>query len=210
MEHMPSWTEALCRESAKKFTIGFVGKRDGTRYTGGLASEFFNYANRKVAQDPLMLTPVFKCAASTSLTANRHEFKTTKINRIVQASGADWRDALLVFTQFFIDYYGIDARIMLTIHDELRYIVADPDIPQFSYVLMLSHVYTIALFIDTLGLDLIPASKAWFEEIDVTQNLLKAWDKTGVCPEFPEGFPKGHGITAPDVLEYIYGGLVKV
>lgn len=210
MKTKPSWSEAKCKEKATVFTNKFVGTRDGYVYKDGLASECFNHINRRIATDPKMVTPVFECVASTSLTSAKRDFKTTKVNRIVQASGSDWRDSLVVMTKYFYDYYQVRGRLMLTIHDEIRTLVHQDDVKQASYCLMLAHVYTTALFIDQLGLDLVPASKAWFEELDCTKHLSKAWDKPGKCPEYPEGLPTGYRVTANDVKAWVESGKVTV
>jgi len=215
MKVMPTWSEEYCNEMAIKFTDNFVGKQDGRGgFTGGLASEAFT-AIEKITKESGQPTPVLRCKVTKALEDVGRNFKTTMVNRIVQASGADWRDILVVLTSYFFKYYGIDGRLMLTIHDEIRAVVNKEHVLQAAYALNLAHVMTTCAFIDRLNLDLIPSSKAWFEEIDVTQHLSKtAKSDDGKpfcqCPEFPQGLPEGIVITATDLMAAIESGEVTV
>ncbi|ORZ37894.1 hypothetical protein BCR44DRAFT_1497890 [Catenaria anguillulae PL171] len=80
-----------------------------------------------IAGDPR--TPVLGCQIPNSLMRQNcgSSYLTSRINWVVQSSGVDYLHLLIVAMQYLIDTHKIDARLLITIHDEIRYMVHDED-----------------------------------------------------------------------------------
>lgn len=203
MKALPREDVSTCKTIANNFLTYFKGRRlttdwGSTRYVGGLASGAFNKMEAVIA-DRLPRTPVLGCAMPQPLATSR-EHKTTKINWTIQSSGVDFRDMLLVLMAYYSRLLGIDWRLLLTIHDEVRGMVKDGQERVAAYALQLAHLTVWAAFIDRLGLDAIPANLAWFSAVDVDKVLRKdPYDPQKTLTQ-PEGLPLGSTLTAKDLL----------
>jgi DNA polymerase gamma 1 len=196
----------LTRSEAENTATVFVGKFKGERdrygsYCGGLASEAFN-AMAAVANSHNPVTPVLKAALTRAL-ANSRDFATSRNNWVIQSSGADFRDCLVAFGAYFFELLGVDGRLILTIHDEIRYMVRKSDTRKAAYALQLAHIYTRALFVREMGMDCLPASVAWFPLIDVDTVIRKEVFLTCVTPSQTEPIAPGYSLKPSDLTEYI-------
>ncbi|KNE57478.1 hypothetical protein AMAG_18053 [Allomyces macrogynus ATCC 38327] len=100
-------------------------------------------------------TPVLGCQIPNSLMKVNcgSEFMTSRINWVVQSSGVDYLHLLIASMDYLIEKYQLQARLMLTIHDEIRYLVRDED----------NNLWTRVMFASRLGFDdlsLMPNSRA--------------------------------------------------
>lgn len=50
-------------------------------------------------------------------------YMTSRVNWTIQSSGVDYLHLLIISMEYLIEKYGIDARLAITVHDELRYLV---------------------------------------------------------------------------------------
>jgi DNA polymerase gamma 1 len=147
-------------------------------------------------------TPVLKVKLTRALAGVR-DFATTRNNWVVQSSGADFRDCLVAFGAYLFERFGVDGRLILTIHDEIRYMVADRDVRLAAYCLQLAHLYTRALFVREMGMDCLPASVAWFPLIDVDHVLRKEVFLSCQTPSQPEAIAPGYSLKPGDLTEYL-------
>ena len=60
-------------------------------------------------------------------------------------------------------------RFSISIHDEVRYLVAEPDAPRLALALHLSNLFARAMFVHKLSMDDLPLSVAFFSAVDVDQ-----------------------------------------
>lgn len=75
---------------------------------------------------------------------------------------------MVVFNAYFFHILGVKtAKLLMTIHDEVRYMAHEDEEVKVTYALQLGHLYTRALFIDAFDLDGIPQSCAHFSGVDV-------------------------------------------
>lgn len=167
--------------------------------SGGLASETFNKI-KELASVKCPRTPVLKAKMSSSL-AGFDDFATTRGNWVVQSSGVDFRDIMVVLMHYFIAKGALDARLCLTIHDELRYLVREDQAIELAYYLQIAHLYTRAIISDSLGLECLPVSTSWFSEVDIDTVLRK--DPTAPCTTLSSTEPiaPGYSLTPKDLLE---------
>lgn len=198
----PNLTYEEARVIAQAFISAFKGDYDNYRsLAGGLASEAFN-AMSMIANAPNPETPVLKARLTRAL-AGIKDFATTRNNWVVQSSGADFRDCLVCFGNYFFRDLGVDGRLILTIHDEIRYMVREEHARKAAYALQLAHIYTRALFIREMGMDCLPASVAWFPAVDVDHILRKEPDEPCVTPSQPEAIKPGYCLKPGDLTEFM-------
>ena len=55
------------------------------------------------------------------------DYLPSRINWVVQSSAVDYLHLLLVSMNWLTDIYEIDARFVISIHDEVRYLVKSED-----------------------------------------------------------------------------------
>lgn len=206
----PLMPRSECESMAKtllNLVKGYKSKHTGS-FVGGLGSESFNVMD-EIADSDNPTTPILKARMSKAL-AGQEDFKTTRTNWVIQSSGVDFRDLLVLYTRYCFEQLGVRGRLLLTIHDELRTIVVTEDTNKAAYALQLAHLLTRAYFTDALGLDCIPAGVAWFPEIDADKVLRKDPTADQVTPSQPEAIKPGYCIKPIDLTEYLATDLVMI
>lgn len=184
-EYIAKSNASLSRAEVQAMAEGLIRKVKGIKINGrwvdGLASDAFNYMESLVSK-PQPRSTVLKAALTKAL-AGCKDFQTSKVNWTIQTSGVDFRDALLVFNAYFFRKLGVNPKLLMTIHDEVRYMVLDDEVTNTAHALQLGHLYTRALFIDAFELDGIPQACAYFSGVDIDTVWRKAsvpeYDKNG-------------------------------
>ena len=201
-KNLPGSSYEECKAKAATFLNVFKGVKSplSKRYIGGLASDSFT-EKEVIADDKQPRTPLFKNLLTKSLTGHK-DYKTTKVNWVIQSSGVDFRDLLILLQRLFYDFLSIDGRFMLSVHDEVRTIVNEAYIEQAIYALQLAHLCCRAAFIDALALDCIPSSVAWFSEVDVDTVFRKSVNDPCVTPSSLTPIPPGKSYTPQDILNF--------
>ncbi|WKX96444.1 hypothetical protein Q1695_012690 [Nippostrongylus brasiliensis] len=184
-------------------------------FSGGYESATFNYLEMQTLCDVLR-TPVLGCQLSNSLSAlpegtpdRRHfsqKYRRSVMNWLVQSSAVDFLHLLLVCMEWLCTEYSIDARFIISIHDEVRYLCTEKDAPRLALALMLGNMYVRAFISSKLGLEQLPSSVAFFSQVDCDTVLRKEVD----IPCFnPDGTPVPPGIswTMDDLLKITGGSL---
>ena len=95
----------------------------------------------------------------------------------------------------------MQARFSISIHDEIRYLVASEDRYTAALALHLSNLLVRAQVVASLGLDSLPASTAFFSAVDVDTVLRKEPASDCVTPSNPRGLRAGHGIPFGEGLD---------
>ena len=75
---------------------------------------------------------------------------------MVQSSAVDFLHIMLVCMNWLIEEYDIDARFIISIHDEVRYMVKEEDKYRAALALQITNLLTRALFSYELGFDDLP------------------------------------------------------
>lgn len=211
LKNIPGITVEEAKANSELFIAKFKGQRKNYRnfdggatyeYAGGLASDSFNVME-KIADSRVPRTPLLGNVLSDALRGIK-DFKPSRVNWVIQSSGVDFRDMLVLLVKHFYNKLGVDGRILMTIHDELRTMVKIGDEMKAAYALQLAHLYVRSAFIDALSLDCIPAGVAWFSAVDIDGYCLrKDPEDPQVTPSQPEGLPKGYTVSPAQLLEYL-------
>jgi len=134
------------------------------------------------------------------------DYMTSRINWVVQSSGVDYLHLLIVSMEHLIKRYDIKARYLISVHDELRYLVKEEDKYRASLALQIANLWTRCLFSYRLGMDDLPQGVAFFSAVDVDWVLRKEVDLPCVTPSQPDPIAPGESLNIAQVLEKTYGG----
>lgn len=97
----------------------------------------------------------------SQLRASLRLFFTISLNQslfqIVQSSAVDFLHLLLVAMNWLCHEYEIDARFVISIHDEVRYLCPDEEAPRVALALMLAHLYVRTFISHRVGFRQLPS-----------------------------------------------------
>ncbi|KAH9024697.1 DNA polymerase family A-domain-containing protein [Lactarius pseudohatsudake] len=178
---------------------------------GGTESFVFNKLE-EIALSEHPTTPALGCGITHALSkkylpaAFGADYMTSRINWVVQSSGVDYLHLLIVAMEHLIQTYAIDARYLLSVHDELRYLVAERDRYRAALALQVANLWTRCLFAFRLGMDDLPQGVAFFSAVDVDHVLRKETDMPCVTPSQPEPIPPGESLGIEQTLALTRGG----
>ncbi|KAI8925894.1 dynein heavy chain and region D6 of dynein motor-domain-containing protein [Entophlyctis helioformis] len=177
---------------------------------GGTESVMFNTLDWiATSSDPR--TPVLGCQIPDSLMPDnvQRQFITSRINWVVQSSGVDYLHLLLVSMDYLMRRLGIDGRFLLSIHDELRYMVKDEHTDLACLALQISNLWVRSMFASRLGLDDLPLNVAFFSLVDVDHCLRKEVDMACITPSNHTAIPPGKSFTIAQTIERLVGRLTS-
>ena len=178
---------------------------------GGTESFVFNKLE-EIALSDQPRTPALGCGITAALSKEYlpaefgSDYMTSRINWVVQSSGVDYLHLLIVAMDHLIRHYGIKARYLISVHDELRYLVAEEDRYRAALALQIANLWTRSLFAFKLGMDDLPQGVAFFSAVDVDKVLRKEVDMPCVTPSHPDPIPSGESLSIVDILEKTNGG----
>ena len=97
--------------------------------------------------------------------------------------------------------FTLQGRFVISIHDEVRYLVAEEDKYKAALALHLANLLVRAHVAASLGLNSLPASTAFFSSVDIDSVLRKEPGSDCVTPSNPLGLAVGHGIPPGEGLD---------
>lgn len=178
---------------------------------GGSESYVFNKLE-EIALSDNPQTPALGCGITHAL-SKKHlpkafgsDYMTSRINWAVQSSGVDYLHLLIVSMQHLIKKYNIHARYLISVHDELRYLVKEEDKYRAALALQIANLWTRSLFAYRLGMDDLPQGVAFFSAVDIDHVLRKEVDMPCVTPSQPVPIPSGESLDIAKVLAKTNGG----
>lgn len=178
---------------------------------GGTESYLFNKLE-EIAMSAKPQTPALGCGVTYALSKEYlpegfgANYMTSRINWVVQSSGVDYLHLLIVSMNHLIKKYNINARYLISVHDELRYLVTDEDKYRAALALQIANLWTRSLFAFKLGMDDLPQGVAFFSAVDVDTVLRKEVDMPCVTPSQPTPIPPGECLDITQVLAKTNGG----
>lgn len=178
---------------------------------GGSESILFNKLESVAEQDEPK-TPVLGCGITSSLIKKNlrsNTFLPSRINWTIQSSGVDYLHLLCCSMNYLIAKYHIKARLCISIHDEIRFLVADEDKYKASMALQVSNIWTRAIFCEQLGIHDLPQNCAFFSAVDIDKLLRKEVDMDCVTPSNPNPIPHGESIDIRSLLRKPEAMLIK-
>ncbi|KAL8683844.1 MAG: hypothetical protein Q9186_000187 [Xanthomendoza sp. 1 TL-2023] len=172
-------------------------------WRGGTESLVFNRLE-EFAEQERPRTPVLGAGITEALMRrfiNKGGFMTSRINWAIQSSGVDYLHLLIVSMDYMIRRFNIDARLAITVHDEIRYLAKTEDKYRTAMALQIANVWTRAMFSQQMGINDLPQSCAYFSAVDVDHVLRKEVDMDCITPSHPNKIPHGESLSMEQLLE---------
>lgn len=180
---------------------------------GGSESFVFNKLE-EIATSDNPRTPALDCGITAALSKKflpsdprKQDYMPSRINWVVQSSGVDYLHLLITAMEHLCSTYQIDARFMLSVHDEVRYLARETDRYRAALALQIANLWTRSMFAHKLNMDDLPESCAFFAAVDIDHVLRKEVDDPCVTPSQPEPIPPGECLTMRDILAKTRGSL---
>tara|TARA_R110002003_G_scaffold171_18_gene14063 strand:- start:34154 stop:36787 length:2634 start_codon:yes stop_codon:yes gene_type:complete len=206
----PSLTESQTTKTANDLYQNTKGKKttrktlhDRAFWRGGTESFVFNKLE-DFAEQERPRTPVLGAAITEALQRrylSKGGFMTSRINWAIQSSGVDYLHLLIVSMDYLARRFNIDARLAITVHDEIRYLVKEEDKYRAAMALQVANVWTRAMFSQQMGINELPQSCAYFSAVDIDHVLRKEVDMDCITPSHKEPIPHGESLDISTLLE---------
>ncbi|TIA97932.1 hypothetical protein E3P84_02614 [Wallemia ichthyophaga] len=214
----PSMSEAEAKQRATDLyaaTKGMTMKEAFGRkfWFGGTESYVFNKLE-EIALSDRPRTPTLGCEITAAL-AKKHlpssgsNFMTSRVNWVVQSSGVDYLHMLIVSMDHLINKYKLNARYLISVHDEIRFLVEEKDKHRLALALQISNLWTRAMFTYKLGMDDLPMSVAFFSGVDVDHVFRKEVDMDCVTPSNLTPIEPGECLDIESILSLTSGSLME-
>ena len=198
---------SLSEEKTQAIAAELYRKTKGTRtlrrnicpnsfWRGGSESFVFNTLEAFADQERPR-TPVLGAGITEALMRrfiSKGAFMTSRINWAIQSSGVDYLHLLIISMQYLISRFSLDARLAITVHDEIRYLAASKDRYKVAMALQVANLWTRAMFSQQIGIDDLPQSCAFFSAVDIDHVLRKEVDMDCVTPSNPTKIPPGESL----------------
>jgi DNA polymerase gamma 1 len=171
-------------------------------WRGGTESFVFNKLE-EFAEQERPRTPVLGAGITEALMGrfiSKGGYLTSRINWAIQSSGVDYLHLLIVAMDYLARRYNIAARLALTVHDEIRYLVQEHDKYRAAMALQVANLWTRAMFAQQVGIHDLPQSCAFFSAVDIDRVLRKEVDMDCVTPSNPTPIPPGESIDIAALL----------
>jgi DNA polymerase gamma 1 len=205
----PNLTEKATTEIASKLYRETKGTRTRRKalstsafWRGGTESFVFNKLE-EFAEQERPRTPVLGAGITEALMRrfiNQGSFMTSRINWAIQSSGVDYLHLLIISMDYLIRRFNLDARLAITVHDEIRYLVKSEDRYKAAMALQVANVWTRAMFSQQMGIDDLPQCCAYFSAVDIDHVLRKEVNMDCVTPSHPNKIPHGESLDITQLL----------
>lgn len=173
-------------------------------WRGGTESFVFNKLE-EFAEQERPRTPVLGAGITEALMSrfiNKGGFMTSRINWAIQSSGVDYLHLLIISMDYLIRRFNINARLAITVHDEIHYLVKEEDKYRAAMALQVSNVWTRAMFSQQMGINDLPQACAYFSAVDIDHVLRKEVDMDCITPSHQEKIPHGESLNISSLLAH--------
>jgi DNA polymerase gamma 1 len=93
-----------------------------------------------------------------------------------------------------MDEFKVPARFIISIHDEIWWMVPEKHAEIFAVLYQMAHVYTWSLFHNQVGLPDLPLSRAFFSSVAIDNRIRKSPREKTVTPSNPGGVNEESGV----------------
>jgi DNA polymerase gamma 1 len=191
--------KALAFKKGEKERVKYNDEPDTVYYyRGGTDSGCYNYMEEIALRSKIPTLPCLGTKISTALrpSAVGEDFHTGRINWSIQASGAEMLAVILTATHWLARKFKIPAQFIISIHDEIHWMVPEKYAEVFAVTFQMAHLYSWARFHAGVGIPDVPLSRAFFSSVAIDDRIRKSPDECTVTPSNPGGGEE------PDGAEY--------
>jgi DNA polymerase gamma 1 len=105
-----------------------------------------------------------------------------RMNWVVESSGVDYLHLLISSMAHLIKSYAIDARLMFTMHEEIRYLASENDRYRTAMALQISNLWAGTMVAHRLGFQNLPlVSRSCLIFIQIRKVIINHWLYTSGC-----------------------------
>lgn len=205
-------TDAQAKSLANKAIKLRRGSKDrGTGlYKGGTDSHAYNFM-MKLAETPENRTVLGKSAISKCLQKNYcgSDFMPSRCNRSIQSAGVDILHVFVSLLEYFIGYYKVEGKFIISIHDETWTLCREDQKYLMSWIFQLSHMLTWSIFYEAYGFNTIPFNYLFFSSVNIDSVLRKEVNNC-MAKEDGEWVYKGLQTPSNPYMEALQGEVSKV
>lgn len=172
-------------------------------WRGGTESFVFNKLE-EFAEQERPRTPVLAAGITEALMGrfnNKGGYMPSRINWAIQSSGVDYLHLLIVSMDYLTRRYNIAARLAISVHDEIRYLVKEEDKYRAAMALQVANLWTRAMFAQQVGIDDLPQACAYFSAVDIDHVLRKEVDMDCITPSHSTPISPGESLDITQLLE---------
>lgn len=167
------------------------------KWIGGSESAMFN-SLEDIAGKEHPATPFLNARLSRALEEDIEDKNLpTKINWVVQSSAVDFLHLLLVCMRWLMKD---KARLCLTFHDEVRYLVPSKHKYNAALAMHVTNLLVRSFFVSKLNMQDLPMSVAFFTSVEIDSALRKEASQDCTTPSNPQGLQNGYGISNGESL----------
>lgn len=203
----PTLTENEAKQTASRLYENTKGKIKRSKifkkyWYGGTESILFNKLEA-IAEQENPMTPTLGCGITSALlkeNLNSSTYLPSRINWAIQSSGVDYLHLLCCSMNYLIAKYKLNARLCISIHDEIRYLSSEKDKYRVAMALQVSNIWTRAMFCEQMGINDLPQNCAFFSAIDIDKVLRKEVDMDCITPSNPTPIPPGESLNILQLL----------
>jgi len=191
-------SDELRRYGTKALAFKKGRKDPDGHYEGGSDSGCYNFMESIALRTKVPTLPCLGTKISTALrpSAVGDDFHTGRINWSIQASGAEMLAVILTATHWLAKKFKIPAQFIISIHDEIHWMVPEKHADIFSVVFQMAHLYSWARFHAGVDICDVPLSRAYFSSVAIDDRIRKSPNECTVTPSNPLGGNE------PDGAEY--------
>jgi len=163
---------------------------------GGSDSGCYNYMEQIAMKTKIPQLPCLGTKISTALrpAVVGDDFATSRTNWTIQASGSEILATILVATHWLMREFKVEARFVISIHDEIHWMVPDKHAEIFAVLYQIAHMYTWSLFHNQVNLPDLPLSRAFFSSVAIDSRIRKSPNEKTVTPSNPQGVDEPAGV----------------
>jgi DNA polymerase gamma 1 len=193
----PEKPDREVRDLANKMLAAKKGFRrtKGDPYEQGSDSGCYNYMEKIAMRTRVPQLPCLGTKISTALrpAVVGDDFATGRNNWTIQASGSEILATILTATHWLMDEFKIPGRFILSIHDEVWWMVPEKHAEIFAVLYQMAHMYTWSLFHHRVNLPDMPLSRAFFSSVAIDNRIRKSPKEKTVTPSNPQGINEEFG-----------------
>ena len=181
-----------------------MGTGRNARYKDGMDSEGFNYM-LDLIDEFLPRTPFLETIMSKALMPDydvQNRNFTSVQNWTIQRSGADFLACMIVACEYLSKKFNLDALFMISMHDEIFYLVPSYNEMKFAACFLMAHIWTWAFFQYKLGLYDIPLRRIYISGVYVGNRWSKSLDSTKTVSN-PVNDQEGREVTHNELIPFL-------
>lgn len=177
-QSFPMMDQEVLFSKLKKAMVKKKGVRDKEtgHLRGGTDSEAFCKMEQIALKSRVPTLPALGTQITTALRpkAVNSDFVTGRLNWGIQCSGSEFLAIFLTAIHWLAEEKEIPCQFIISIHDEIWFMVPEEYAPEFVVLFQIAHVFTWAYFQAACGIYELPLARAFFSGVSLDDRVRKS------------------------------------